>query len=179
MSVRRSYDEVMSAGTLTNLVIGVAVLALLVVRQLSVRRLNESYRVTLIIAIIGVVQFVSFLGAHHGHRTQVVEAVLGSLAIAAVTGALRAPTVKVWRDGSGQLLRQGTWLTAVLWVVSLAAHLGYDALVGGKTLGDVGDATILLYLAVTLVIQRMIMLARADRDRRPASDSDSDHGFAR
>jgi hypothetical protein len=167
----------MSGGTLTSLVIGVAVLALLVVRQLSVRRLNESYRLTLIIAIIGVVEFVSFLNAHHGHRTEVIEAVLGSLAIAAVTGAMRAPTVKIWRDDSGQLLRQGTWLTAVLWVVSVAAHLGYDALVGGKTLGDVGDATILLYLAVTLVIQRVIMLARADRHRPPVDDSD--RGFAR
>jgi hypothetical protein len=103
----------MSGGTLTSLVIGVAVLALLVVRQLSVRRLNESYRLVLIIAIIGVVEFVSFLNAHHGHRTEVIEAVLGSLAIAAVTGAIRAPTVKIWRDDSGQLLRQGTWLTAV------------------------------------------------------------------
>lgn len=167
----------MSGGTLTSLLIGVAVLALLVVRQLSVRRLNESYRLTLIIAIIGVVEFVSFLNAHHGHRTEVIEAVAGSLAIAAVTGAMRAPTVKIWRDDSGQLLRQGTWLTAVLWVVSVAAHLGYDALVGGKTLGDVGDATILLYLAVTLVIQRLIMLARADRNQPPVGDSD--RGFAR
>jgi hypothetical protein len=164
----------MSGGTITSLVIGVAVLALLVVRQLSVRRLNESYRLTLIIAIIGVVEFVSFLNTHHGHRTEVIEAVAGSLAIAAVTGALRAPTVKIWRDDSGQLLRQGTWLTAVLWIVSVGAHLGYDALVGGKTLGDVGDATILLYLAVTLVIQRVIMLARADR--QGTSDK---AGFAR
>jgi hypothetical protein len=159
----------MSGSLVTNIVIGVAVLALLVYRQLSVRRLNESYRIVLIIAIIGVIQFVSFLNSHHGHRTEVIEAVIGSLAIAAVTGALRAPTVKVWRDASGQLLRQGTWLTAVLWVVSLAAHLGYDSVVGGKATGDVGDATILLYLAVTLVIQRVIMLARVDRHLPPVN----------
>jgi hypothetical protein len=166
----------MSGDSVTSLVIGVAVLALLVVRQLSVRRLNESYTIVLIIAVIGVVEFVSFLNTHHGHHTQVIEAVLGSLAIAAVTGAIRAPTVRVWRDDSGQLLRQGTWLTAVLWVVSVGAHLGYDALVGGKALGDVGDATILLYLAVTLVIQRVIMFARVDRNRPPVADSD--RGFA-
>jgi hypothetical protein len=173
------YDEVMSGSTVTNIVLGIVVLALLVYRQLSVRRLNESYRVTLIIAVIGVVEFVSFLNSHHGNRTEIVEAVLGSLAIAAVTGAIRAPTVKVWRDdASGQLLRQGTWLTAVLWVVSVAAHLGYDSLVGGKATGDVGDATILLYLAVTLVVQRLIMLARVDRRGSNIPEGDAS-GFAR
>jgi hypothetical protein len=54
----------------------------------------------------------------------------------------------VWRE-NGQLLRKGTWLTAVLWILSLAAHLGYDELVAGhitgKNGGNVGDATVLLY----------------------------------
>jgi hypothetical protein len=39
--------------------------------------------------------------------------------------------VRVWVDG-GQAWRQGSWLTAVLWIVSLGAHLGYDYLVEGK-----------------------------------------------
>jgi hypothetical protein len=73
-------------------------------------------------------------------------------------------TVRIWREG-GQLLMRGTWLTAVLWVVAVAAHLGYDYLVvgGGKNAGSVGNATILLYLMVSLTIQRFVMLTRAQR----------------
>jgi hypothetical protein len=84
-----------------------------------------------------------------------------------VAGGIRALTVRVWRQ-DGQLLRRGTWLTAVLWVISLAAHLGYDDLVAGhatagKNGGNVGDATVVLYLVVTLTVQRYLLLARAAR----------------
>jgi hypothetical protein len=47
-------------------------------------------------------------------------------------------------------------VTAILWVLSLAAHLGFDYLAGGHLAGghgtggaSFGSATILLYLAVT------------------------------
>jgi hypothetical protein len=69
----------------------------------------------------------------------------------------------VWLAG-GQAWRQGNWLTAVLWVVSLAAHLGYDYLVDGKgSQAGLGSASLLLYLSVTLAIQSLILNARAQR----------------
>jgi uncharacterized membrane protein YhaH (DUF805 family) len=64
-------------------------------------------------------------------------------------------------------MRKGTWLTAVLWVVAVAAHYGYDDLVAGhitgKNGGNVANATALLYLVVTLTIQRFILLRRVAR----------------
>jgi hypothetical protein len=94
-------------------------------------------------------------------------AVAGSLVLAAAFGAVRALTVRVWRQG-GVLLRKGNWLTAVLWVISFAAHLGYDYvvaghIVSGKNGGNVGDATVLLYLVVTLSVQRYLLMLRAAR----------------
>lgn len=69
----------------------------------------------------------------------------------------------VWIDG-GQAWRQGNWLTALLWIVSLAARLGYDYLVEGKgSQAGLGTASLLLYLGVTFTIQRLILQARADR----------------
>jgi hypothetical protein len=53
--------------------------------------------------------------------------------LAAVFGAIRAATTHVWLEG-GQPWRQGNWLTAVLWVVSIAAHLG-PALAGPALAG--------------------------------------------
>ena len=156
----------MSGANLTNLIVGVLVLVLFLSRQLVTRRLSESYRLSLILAVIGVVEFANFLSGHPHDDGGIAAALVGSLVIAAVFGAVRALTVRVWRE-NGQLLRKGTWLTAVLWVLSLAAHLGYDDLVAGhitgKNGGNVGGATVLLYLVVTLTIQRFVLLNRVAR----------------
>ena len=51
------------------------------------------------------------------------------------------------------------------WVVSLAAHLGFDYLAGGHGTGGTsfGNATILPYLAVTFAMRRMVVIARSQR----------------
>src|SRR6202161_2297124 len=141
----------MSGANVTNLIIGVAVVALLVSRQLMARRLNENYRLSVILAIVGLVEFVNCLKSAHGPHDdgRIVVALVGSLVLAALLGAARALTVRVWRQDDGQLMRQGTWVTAVLWIVSLAVHLGYDELVAGHIAGtnggNGGGATIVVY----------------------------------
>jgi hypothetical protein len=157
----------MSQASITTLVIGVAVLALLIVRQLTTRRLRENYRLMIILAVIGVVEFVDFLKNHTGiDDPKIVVAVAGSLVLAAAFGVVRALTVKVWRE-SGQLLMKGSWLTGVLWAIAVAAHLGYDYLIvggsAGKNASALGNSTVLLYLAVSLTVQRLILLSRASR----------------
>ena len=122
--------EAVTTTTLVNLLIGIAVLVLLVYRQLQVRPVRANFRLPLILAIIGVVQLSQFL-QHNRHTDTVFAALAGSLVLAAITGAIRAMTVRVWIQG-GQALRQGTWITALLWIVSLGVHLGYDYLVAGK-----------------------------------------------
>jgi len=84
--------------------------------------------------------------------------------LAAVFGVLRAGTVRIWSQ-DGQVWSKGNWLTAGLWIVAIAVHLGYDALVarGHGTGGDVGTATIVLYLAVSLGVQRLVSQYRASR----------------
>jgi len=156
----------MSGANLANLIIGIAVLALVLSRQLVTRRLSESYRLSVILAAIGIWEFANFLGGHPRDDGGIAAAVAGSLVLAAAFGAVRALTVRVWRE-NGQLLRRGTWLTALLWIAALAAHLGYDYLVAGhvtgKNGGNVGDATIILYLVVTLTVQRFMLLNRVAR----------------
>jgi hypothetical protein len=157
----------MSSAAGANIAIGVLVLALVLYRQLTTQRLRENYRLPLILAIIGIVQFVAFLKGHPHDDGEIAAAVAGSLVLAAAFGAVRALTVRVWRQG-GVLLRKGTWLTAVLWVISFAAHLGYDYVVAGhiasgKNGSNVGDATVLLYLVVTLSVQRYLLMLRAAR----------------
>ncbi|HLJ99448.1 MAG TPA: hypothetical protein VKU39_06020 [Streptosporangiaceae bacterium] len=149
-----------------DVVLGIAVLALLVYRQLAVRPVSASaLRLLAVLLVIGLLQTVRFLNQNHAHPLTF-AALGGSLVLAAVFGVLRARTVRVWLDG-GQALSQGNWLTAVLWIASLAAHLGYDILVEhGPGARGLGLATIVLYLAVSLGCQRVLVMRRAQRLQR-------------
>ena len=62
----------------------------------------------------------------------------------------------------GQAWSQGSWLTALLWAAAYAVHLGYDSLLDMSTAErGLGSATSLLYLAVSLAVQRAIVRRRA------------------
>jgi hypothetical protein len=151
----------MNSQTVTELVVGVLVLGLLVYRNLVPRPVRQSnQRLYLILGVIGLVETVQYLGKHHAGTTAV-AALAGSLVLAAVFGAIRAATVRVWIK-DGQPWTQGNVLTACLWVVALAAHLGYDALLSShKDLSGLGSSTVLLYLVVSLVVQWFIVQSRA------------------
>jgi hypothetical protein len=147
-----------------DVVLGLAVLALLIYRQLSARPVNAAVlRLFVILVIIGVVQTYQFLSKNHAHPLTI-AAIVGSVVLAAIFGWLRARTVRVWLGEDGQALSQGNWLTAVLWIASLAAHLGCDVLVAhGPGSRGLGTATIVLYLAVSLGFQRILVVQRANR----------------
>jgi uncharacterized membrane protein len=152
----------MSSQTLSYLVIGVVVLGLLIYRQLVARPVRGNQGIVLILLIIGLVEAVQYMHKLHLGSTAVI-ALVGSLILAAVFGAARAATVRIWVQ-DGQAWSKGNLLTAALWVVALGAHLGYDYLIGQhKDIGNLGDATVLLYLAVSLAIQRVIVTLRAQR----------------
>lgn len=146
-----------------DVILGLAVLALLIYRQLAARPVNASaLRLIAILLIIGLIQTYQFLSKGHDHPLTF-AALGGSLVLAAIFGALRAGTVRVWLQ-DGQAWSQGNWVTAVLWIASLVAHLGYDVLVvHGPGAQGLGTATIVLYLAVTLGFQRVLVFRRAHR----------------
>jgi hypothetical protein len=146
-----------------DVILGVAVLVLLIYRQLSVRQVNAStLRLIAILLVVGLLQTYRFLSQNHAHPLTF-AAIGGSLVLAAVFGALRASTVRIWLQDR-QAWSQGTWLTAVLWIASLAAHLGYDILVAhGHGARGLGVATIVLYLAISLGFQRVLVMRRAHR----------------
>lgn len=152
----------MSSQTVSYLVIGVVVLGLLVYRQLVARPVGQNQRILLILLVIGAVETAQYLGRGHVGAAAMV-ALLGSLVLAAVFGAARAATVRIWLQ-DGRAWSKGNLVTALLWVAALGAHLGYDYLVGlHKDIGSLGNATIVLYLAVSLAVQRVIVGIRAQR----------------
>jgi len=150
--------------SLTNVVIGLLVVGLLLSRQLQPRLAKESSSVRLvaILAVVGVVDTRNAIGTHTVPVTAL--AWLGlSLVAGAGMGAARAATIRVWRAEDGSAWRQGTVLTAGLWLVSLALHLGLDWVIDHTSGIPLGTSSILLYLAVTLGAQREVVRWRATR----------------
>jgi hypothetical protein len=146
-----------------DLLLGILVLVFIVVRQVRARPVRSfNPRLPLILGVIGVVELASFLKTDHD-KAAVVATLAGSLVLAAVFGAVRAATVRIWSDDAGVAWSRGTWITAALWVVSLAVHLGYDFVLNGQDERGLGNASILLYLAVTFALQRLVVHYRAER----------------
>jgi hypothetical protein len=146
-----------------DILLGVAVLALVIYRNLRSQPVTASgLRLIAILLIIGLAQTVAFLRRYPAHPLTYV-AIGGSLVLAGIFGAWRAGTIRLWLQ-EGEVWSKGSWLTAVLWLASLVAHLGYDfAVWRGHGARGLGTATIVLYLAITLGFQRLLVLQRAQR----------------
>lgn len=160
LSNESEVDEV----SFVNPVVGAAVLGYVIWGQL--RRRPARLRLTLpaVLMVLGA----SSLGAYSaGHRLGAdAAAVLAAGLVFDAVGlaALRAYTVRLWVE-QGRLWRQGSWITAALWLVGAGGHAALDAAAG------TGSASYLLYLGVTLAAQRLVLHGRARRLAGARADS--------
>lgn len=144
-----------------NILIGIVVVAWILWRQTQKRPVREDRKPTvlLILLVLGVLQLSSFFKSASS-TALVIGLLVGNLVLAAGFGVVRGYTVRLWRQ-DGQLFRQGTWLTIVLWLAGIGVHIGLDALIDSSAKG-LGSASILLYLAVSLGTQRLVVQSRAN-----------------
>jgi hypothetical protein len=144
-------------GSSVALVLDLLILAWLLYRQLTVRPLADG-RFAAILAGLGLLALISY-AQHHALATGVLAYLAASLVFSVVLGVVRAATVRIWRQG-GQLVRQGTWLTALLWLVSIGGHIAAGLLQHGSAAAAAGAST-LLFLGVTLGAQQLVVRGRA------------------
>ncbi|WP_394942004.1 hypothetical protein [Psychromicrobium sp. YIM B11713] len=165
----------MSPQIVLNFLLAAAVLCWILYRQLQPKPIRERrpYSLMLILGVLGLVQIVQLAG-----KADISAAGYTALLIGLLTGAafgwLRGRLVHLWRAEDGTLMRQGNWVTVLLWIVGIAIHLGIDWLgvrmsppsqaAAAETLGTTG---ILLYLAVALAAQRFSTLSRIPAASRP------------
>jgi len=150
-----------------NVVLGVLVLAWILSRQVQKRPVRaSSLRVPVILAAVGLYEATSFV-KDAAPASGVPASVLALLVLGVVVGgalaAVRGVQMRVWRDADGTVVRQGTGLTVLLWLVAIAAHLGIDVLIDhvSHELSGLGSASLLLYLGVVLAIQGLVVQRRA------------------
>lgn len=151
--------------SVVDIVVGVAIVGLIMIRQLRVRPVAEDGRTALLL-VLGVLGVASMSRTLHGQQVPMsaIGVLVASLVLAAVLGGVRALSVRVWREPDGRALRQGSTVTAILWIVSIAAHLGADLWL--DKLSDVaglGASSILAYLAITWGVQSAVIRSRALR----------------
>ena len=142
----------------------VVIVALVLYRQRMVRRVwpRLSLRLAGVLAVIGLIELLSYTGSRHLSGPVVGVLVLSFVVGAVALGALRAASVRIWRVNDA-VLRQGTWLTMGLWVLSLALHFGANWWInalGGPT--GVASASLLLWLGVTYGVQNAVVHRRAE-----------------
>jgi hypothetical protein len=144
------------------MIVGIAVLGWIVSNQLRVRQFTaRRLRLARILGIAGLVEVVSTAGAQPVSVAGWTLLVLG-LVIGAALGLLRAATVKLWvRDGA--VYTQGHAMTAALWIVGIAVHVGLDLLARAiAPSADAVDASgVLLFIAVSLGVQGLVTMQRA------------------
>jgi hypothetical protein len=144
--------------SLSSIVVGLAVLLLILYRQRQVRLVTTKLTLPVVLVLVGLA---GISGAHRPITSGEIAFVAGLLAIDGVgLGAVRAYTVRVWREGD-RWLRQGTWVTIGLWIVGAAIHGAADLLVG------LGSASLLLYLGVTYAAQRLVLRWRIAQRTSP------------
>jgi hypothetical protein len=140
---------------MTNLLIAAAVLIFILVRQLRTQPVRGRSRLALILAAIGVVQTVEFVGKHSLDVSDLVF-LARSLVVGLGIAGVRSYTVKLW-VADGVLLRRGTWLTALLWLVGVGQHLLIDRFVSP----GFGDASLLVYFGLMIGAQHVVLMARS------------------
>lgn len=149
------------SGTL-QVVVGVLVLGWILANQLRVRAFTpRRLRVAAVLGVVGLVEVVSTAGTHPVSLTGWTLLVVGLL-VGAALGLVRAATVDLWvRDGV--VWTRGHALTAALWFVGIAVHVGLDVLarVVAPSADAVNASSVLLFIAVGLGVQGLMTLRRA------------------
>lgn len=144
---------------------GLVVAAVIIVRQLRGRPVRARAPVILNLVLLGYGTFVTVAAARSaGMSAATVGLLAAALVLAAGTGVLRAVTIRVYLAGDGMPWRRGGVVTVVVWVLGVGAHLGLGHAIDATTRhGGLGLVTIFLYLCVTLMTQNAVLRARARR----------------
>lgn len=154
----------MNAGVMTNLILAIAVVGLVLFRQLTPRQVtaDAGWRLLLILGAVGVVQLGQFIDKSGWIGMIGIGLLAGSFGLAAIFGTLRAGSMTIWQERDGSWWRRGGVTTLVLWAISIGSHFGIDALAAhlagpATDIRGLGNATLLLYLAISLGLQNLLV----------------------
>ncbi|MGW2704615.1 DUF1453 domain-containing protein [Streptomyces sp. NPDC001340] len=145
---------------LVNVLMIVAVVAVVVVRQFRARAIDTDWRWWLLPVILAVLALrePGILDAHHRAGSAVLLAV--EVLIGLATGAGWAWTTRIWTAPDGVVWTKSTRASVVVWLVGIALRVGVFAL--GAAFGVHQDSSaLMLGLAGTLLVRAGVLVWRA------------------
>jgi hypothetical protein len=151
---------------LADLLVAVAVVALVVTRQLKARRVDTERRLWLLPLVLGVPALRDPGLLDPGHRATAALLLAGSLVTVLAMGCVWGWTVRLWRDSDGTIWARGTAATAAAWGGMLVLRLGWWGL-GSALHVRQGTSALLLSLGVLLLARGVVVNWRAARRFEP------------
>lgn len=145
---------------LVNVLVIVAVVALVVVRQCSARRLSGDRRWWVLPGVLFVMALREPGLVDQHHETLSVLVLGAELVVGLVMGAAWGWTARLWRTEDGSLWSKGTKATAYVWTGGLVLRL---ALYGAAAALGVhqGTPALMMALAATLLVRGGVLVRRA------------------
>lgn len=143
----------------TDVVVAVAVVVLILARQLRARRVAEGRSWWILPAVL------VYLGVKQGgvldphHETASAALLAGEMLIGVGMGVVWAFTTRVWRDASGTAWMKGTKATAAAWIGGIALRIGLVALAATMGVHE-GAGALMLALAATLLVRKGVVAWR-------------------
>ncbi|RDG40071.1 DUF1453 family protein [Streptomyces corynorhini] len=161
--------------SLVNLLVIVAVVALVVARQIKPQRIRTGGRKWLVAPVVLAAMALREPRLLDPHHTAVAALLIGvELAVGVLIGVGWARTSRVWTGQDGAVWSKGTRATAAVWGVGIAVRLGLMGV--GVMLGvHQGSGALLLALAATLLV-RGGLLARRAQALRPSGGPAPSYG---
>lgn len=139
-----------SSSSLASEIIGYAVLVYVLYLQRQKRALKTKLMLPLILVALGLSSVISSAEVKPISELQMMTLVGLLLFDAIGLGIVRALTVNLWKE-DGVLLRQGSWVTVILWIVGVAIHEGALHAV------HMNSSSLVLYMGTTLLAQRVTL----------------------
>lgn len=138
---------------LSNPLVIAAFAALVIARQFLPRpvRAGSLVVVPLVAGVLGLQALASSPPA----GALAVGLLVANLLVGAAMGVVRAVTVRLWRDASGTWMMQGTLLTFVCWLLSIAVKVGLGVAGHGFPTNEIA-----LFVAVTFGAQYLVVWLR-------------------
>jgi hypothetical protein len=145
---------------LAYVVVGLAFVAFVISRQIRLRRVTTRSLAILPAWFVGIAFLADHMFVHRLTATGVAAGFFAvGVALAAVMGVARAATLRVWKTADGTFC-QGGWRTGALWVLTIALRVGMF-LIAAKAGAVEGGGEAMLYVAVTLGVQNLVVASRA------------------
>lgn len=149
---------------LVNALVIVAVIGVVIARQVRPRRVAAGGRWWLVPVVLVVLAVRDGGLIDSAHRDASIALLGAELAVAVVTGMAWGGTTRMWTAQDGSVWAKGTKATIAVWVLGIAIRISLYAAAAGMGIHQ-KTGSLLLALAGTLLIRSGVLMLRAQREQ--------------